>query len=151
MNQEKKMEKIRYYSSVIISQLNPKGIPVYLTLHFINKQTNPWRFPGGKVEPNELPIAAAARELDEEIGLQASGLELIEVTEPHQVDNDKWVGYYFLLTSSYNMAFAILEPTKNDRTEFLTAEQIKEYGNLKEYEILRKLEGQVVKEDLWEQ
>jgi 8-oxo-dGTP diphosphatase len=34
-----------------------------------------WEFPGGKVEPNEEPMAAARRELAEETGLVAGKLE----------------------------------------------------------------------------
>ena len=34
-----------------------------------------WEFPGGKVEPGEQPEAAARRELEEETGLLANGLE----------------------------------------------------------------------------
>jgi 8-oxo-dGTP diphosphatase len=30
-----------------------------------------WEFPGGKVEPNEAPPAAAVRELEEELGIRA--------------------------------------------------------------------------------
>jgi 8-oxo-dGTP diphosphatase len=39
-----------------------------------------WEFPGGKVEPAEEPEAAARRELEEETGLIANGLEPLLVT-----------------------------------------------------------------------
>ena len=39
--------------------------------------------PGGQIERNEVPIAAAARELMEETGLEALGLSFIDDTESH--------------------------------------------------------------------
>lgn len=41
-----------------------------------------YEFPAGGIEPNEDPLAAAARELEEETGYQAAHLELMGACEP---------------------------------------------------------------------
>ena len=39
-----------------------------------------WEFPGGKVEPGEDPKAALERELNEELGIEARTLDILDVT-----------------------------------------------------------------------
>jgi len=55
-----------------------------------------WNFPGGKVEPEEKPIEAAARELREETSIDApvASLELI-AHGVYDVLGTPWEGFFF--------------------------------------------------------
>lgn len=48
---------------------------------------NQWAFPGGSIEPDESPVAAAHRELHEETGLTAPGLRFYGVFNRVSVNN----------------------------------------------------------------
>lgn len=54
----------------ILVQQRPSGKPM----------AGLWEFPGGKVEPGELPEAALVRELEEELGLMLDPAALVPAT-----------------------------------------------------------------------
>lgn len=61
-----------------------------------------WNFPGGLLEENETLIAAAAREVEEEVGVKIAHTDLqlvhvlqVQKNEPH---TKEIIGFYFLST-----------------------------------------------------
>jgi len=63
-------------------------------------QGNLWEFPGGKLEPNEAPSDALARELSEEIGIKVSSLNELTLVE-HQY-SDKSVRLHVFVVEAYS-------------------------------------------------
>jgi 8-oxo-dGTP pyrophosphatase MutT (NUDIX family) len=63
--------------------------------HHTKVDDRPWRFVGGKIEPGETPIQAAAREVREEIGIVPHSLRLVLVQDT-TVKSGTWRGYWFL-------------------------------------------------------
>ncbi|MEO9635774.1 MAG: (deoxy)nucleoside triphosphate pyrophosphohydrolase [Roseobacter sp.] len=63
----------------ILVQKRPEGKPM----------AGLWEFPGGKVEPGETPGAALVRELEEELGIDVSELDIEPVTFASEAVGDR--------------------------------------------------------------
>ena len=60
-----------------------------------------WEFPGGKIEPGEQPRAALARELEEELGINAEIGKCVAVVE-HMYSVGHGVQLQFFLVEHYS-------------------------------------------------
>ena len=63
-------------------ELNVYLVPMHgnMVLLLKRRHTDFWEFPGGGVDFGEEPVYSARRELKEETGLEASGIEFVGVT-----------------------------------------------------------------------
>ncbi|HWZ44334.1 MAG TPA: 8-oxo-dGTP diphosphatase MutT [Candidatus Saccharimonadales bacterium] len=59
-----------------------------------------WEFPGGKIEPGELPAEALRRELEEELGIQATIGPMV-VSLQHSYANGNHVELHFFLVREF--------------------------------------------------
>lgn len=75
------------FACVVVQNTDKQFLLVY------GKKWNCWVFPGGKLEPNETPLAAAKRELFEETNLLVKEKDLEKVGEGIFWNN--WKGYFF--------------------------------------------------------
>src|SRR4051812_38802876 len=68
----------------------------FLVIKHSKKGSNPWNFPGGKVEMGESCKEAAIREAYEEIGVRIR--ELVPLTQLCiTISGQRWEGHFFLV------------------------------------------------------
>jgi 8-oxo-dGTP diphosphatase len=112
--------------SIYVSNIVRNADGKFLSLHCLQKQTHKWRFPAGKVELHEPLLAAAARELREETGLEALSLSY-HSHHTSTMDGGFWLGYYFLC-DAYNGTPAVQEREKHDAIAWLSHDELSQRG-----------------------
>lgn len=81
-----KRENLPYRQGVIGFIFNSEG--KLLLIQNVHYQLNEWRQPGGGLEPNEEATAGVLREIEEELGIDKSEIELLGIS--HQINQFEW-------------------------------------------------------------
>lgn len=123
------------YAALVIRNADGK----FLTVKHNKPWKYVWRFAGGKIEAGEQPIIAAARELEEELGLVAHSLRLVAVPTNLHEDGEKWTGYYFLADDVCGFP-KIMEPTKHEAFAYLSVDELKSFGSPASYDVAHRVE-----------
>ena len=55
-----------------------------------------WEFPGGKIDPDELPGTALVRELKEELGITATAFELLQSVDHDYADRLVHIDFFLV-------------------------------------------------------
>ena len=85
-----------------------------------------WDCPAGGVEPGETTVAAAARELMEEVGVDVTPGQLVEVYCEDVGASGAGVRHAFLAASGWSGAAKNLEPQRADRLDWFPADGLPE-------------------------
>lgn len=121
---------IKHYASCVLRDSTKTK---FLTIHHALKAEHPWRFVGGKVSADELPLAAAVRELYEELGITALSIKYLtdKVTE---IDSGCWQGHFFLVNQFVGVP-ALQEREKHNNLAWLTVKQLLDRDSYPEHEV----------------
>ncbi len=72
-------EVVRHAGSVAVLPVHADGTLVLIRQYRYPVDAEVWEVPAGRLDPNEEPLAAARRELEEEVGLRAGTLTPLSV------------------------------------------------------------------------
>ncbi len=124
---------MNFYASGVIQD----GAGRFLTIHHSKKKEHQWRFVGGKINGDELPIIACARETHEEIGIVPTSLKLVSTQTTH-VDGGDWTGQFFLI-EDYHGTIVLQEPDKHSEYRYMTVKELVEANSHPEAEVAADL------------
>lgn len=127
------------YSALAILKKEVNGEPRFLTLYHVKKLEHPWRFAGGKLEPGETAMGAAAREAHEELGIEVQSLRLIG-TYSSFVDGDEWTGFFYLC-DQWEGEPRLMEPDKITELRWMTYNDLLNADSYPETQAVAELLG----------
>lgn len=128
---QKKDDSIKEVACVVIQNQSQEYILVR------NKKFGGWQFPGGKLEKNETPQAAARREIWEETNLIIDNLE--KIGEETFLINNNWWKFYFYQTGQYSGEMVIKEKETISEIKFFKANEILEINSQTPDEVTKYL------------
>lgn len=115
------------YTGLIISGAHGK----YLTLYHLKGKE--WRFGGGKIEEDELPIVCAAREAFEEFDIVITAMHFQQIVT-HEADGGLWEGHWFVV-DKYDGCPKLKESHKHSDMKWFSLDDLRCLNAHPEYEV----------------
>jgi len=108
---------------VNVIPLTREGEVVLIELYRHGSEEVSLEIPGGMVDPGELPLEAAARELQEETGYEAREVLPLGSTRPNPAIQDNWIHTFLALDVEYRHE-PLNDGTEQTRVRLVPLEQI---------------------------
>lgn len=118
---KKDSQQAKEVACVVIQNKNQEYLLVY------NKKYGKWQFPGGKLEKDETPKAAAQREIFEETNLTIANLK--KISEKNFYIDSIWWKLYFYQTNNYSGELLVKEPKTISEIKFFKVCEIEKINS----------------------
>lgn len=119
--------KPEHYTGLIIPGPSGKYLALY---HLKGKE---WRFAGGKIELDEVPLQCAVREAFEEFDIIVLAAHFQEIVT-HTADGSLWTGHWFVV-DKYDGVPRLKEPHKHSEMKWLTLADLRCFNAHPEYDV----------------